>query len=203
MGPAAVVAAGAAAAGAGVFGLMFVTVASRIAGLVGVSSQPTSGMALVTLLGIASLFAAAGWRDAAARAAVLTVGAIVAVAATVILPGGTYTFGSPEIPAPQATLMKTIVEGLLEGALPWGLVLSGGGLAIGALLCGLLPLAFAIGVYLPLATMAAVFAGGCIRALCERGRPAAASPFSSTAAARTSPTCTAGRRTSTPQTRTS
>jgi putative OPT family oligopeptide transporter len=200
-----------AAAGVAFFGLMFVTVAARIVGLVGVSSQPTSGVALVTLLGISAIFAAAGWTDLSARAAVLTVGTIVAVAAskagdisqdlktgwlvgatpakqqlgqligatfacwavaaTVILLGSAYEFGSQEIPAPQATLMKTIVEGVLAGALPWGLVLSGGGLAIGALLCGISPLAFAIGVYLPLATMAAIFVGGCVRALCERGNP--------------------------------
>jgi putative OPT family oligopeptide transporter len=199
-----------AATGVAFFGVMFVTVAARIVGLVGVSSQPTSGVALVTLLGISAIFAAAGWTDLSARAAVLTVGTIVAVAAskagdisqdlktgwlvgatpakqqlgqligatfacwtvaaTVILLGNAYEFGSQEIPAPQATLMKTIVEGVLAGALPWGLVLSGGGLAIGALLSGVSPLAFAIGVYLPLATMAAIFLGGCVRAVCERGR---------------------------------
>jgi len=198
-----------AAAGVGVFGLLFVAVAARIVGLVGVSSQPTSGVALVTLLGTASIFAASGWADANARAAVLTVGTIVAVAAskagdisqdlktgwlvgatparqqfgqligasfacwavaaTVMLLGSAYTFGSKDIPAPQATLMKTIVEGVLAGALPWGLVLSGGGLAIGAMLCGVSPLAFAIGVYLPLGTMAAIYLGGCLRALCARG----------------------------------
>lgn len=202
-----------AAAGVGVFGLLFVAVAARIVGLVGVSSQPTSGMALVTLLGIASIFAAAGWTDADARAAVLTVGTIVAVAAskagdisqdlktgwlvgatpakqqlgqligasfacwavaaTVLLLGSAYTFGSREIPAPQATLMRTIVEGVLAGALPWGLVLSGGGLAIGAFLTGISPLAFAIGVYLPLSTMAAIFVGGCVRALVPRRENAA------------------------------
>ena len=70
------------AAGVGVFGLMFVAVAARIVGIVGVSSQPTSGVALITLLGVASIFAAAGWTDPAARAAVLTVGTIVAVAAS-------------------------------------------------------------------------------------------------------------------------
>jgi putative OPT family oligopeptide transporter len=197
------------AAAVGVFGVLFVTVAARIVGIVGVSSQPTSGIALVTLLGIASIFAAAGWTDASARAAVLTVGTIVAVAAskagdisqdlktgylvgatparqqfgqligasfacwavaaTVILLGTAYTFGSREIPAPQATLMKTIIEGVLAGALPWGLVLSGTGLAIGAFLCGVSPLAFAIGVYLPLATMAAIYVGGCLRAVADRG----------------------------------
>ncbi|HYK41272.1 MAG TPA: oligopeptide transporter, OPT family, partial [Thermoanaerobaculia bacterium] len=163
------------AAGVGIFGVLFVTVAARIVGIVGVSSQPTSGITLITLLGVASVFAAMGWTDAGARAAVLTVGTIVAVAAskagdisqdlktgylvgatparqqlgqligaavacwavagTVILLGSAYTFGSKEIPAPQAVLMKTIIEGVLAGKLPWGLVLSGGGLAIAAMLC--------------------------------------------------------------------
>jgi hypothetical protein len=198
------------AAGVGVFGVLFVTVAARIVGIVGVSSQPTSGIALVTLLGTASIFAAAGWVDAGARAGVLTVGTIVAIAAskagdisqdlktgwlvgatparqqlgqligaafacwavagTVLLLGNAYEFGSKEIPAPQATLMKTIIEGVLAGALPWGLVLTGAGLAIGAMLCGVSGLAFAIGVYLPLATMAPLYLGGCVRALAERGR---------------------------------
>jgi putative OPT family oligopeptide transporter len=198
------------AAGVGVFGVLFVTVAARIVGIVGVSSQPTSGIALVTLLGTASIFAAAGWVDSSARAGVLTVGTIVAVAAskagdisqdlktgwlvgatparqqlgqligaafacwavaaTVMLLGHAYEFGSPEIPAPQATLMKTIIEGVLSGELPWDLVLTGAGLAIGAMLCGVSGLAFAIGVYLPLATMAPLFVGGCVRALVEHRR---------------------------------
>ncbi len=197
------------AAGVGFFGVLFVAVAARIVGIVGVSSQPTSGIALVTLLGVASIFAAAGWTEPGARAAVLTVGTIVAiaaskagdisqdlktgflvgatparqqfgqligaafacwaVAATVILLGTAYEFGSKEIPAPQATLMKTIIEGVLAGQLPWGLVLSGAGISIGAMLCGISGLAFAIGVYLPLATMAPLFVGGCVRALTLRG----------------------------------
>ena len=51
------------AAGVGIFGLLFVTVAARIVGIVGVSSQPTSGITLITLMGVASIFAAAGWVD--------------------------------------------------------------------------------------------------------------------------------------------
>jgi putative OPT family oligopeptide transporter len=196
------------AAGVAIFGVLFVAVAARIVGLVGVSSQPTSGITLVTLLGVASVFAAAGWTTGAARAAVLTVGTVVAiaaskagdisqdlktgylvgatparqqlgqligasfacwaVAATVLLLGHAWTFGSRDLPAPQATLMKTIIEGVLSGALPWGLVLSGGGVAIGAMLCGVSGLAFAIGVYLPLASMAPIYLGGCVRALCDR-----------------------------------
>ncbi|MBK8725968.1 MAG: oligopeptide transporter, OPT family [Holophagaceae bacterium] len=198
------------AAGVGVFGVLFVAVAARIVGIVGVSSQPTSGITLVTLLGIASIFAAAGWVDPGARAAVLTVGTIVAVAAskagdisqdlktgflvgatpakqqfgqligaavacwavagTVILMGSAFGFGTKEIPAPQATLMKTIIEGVLSGALPWSLVLSGAGLSLGAMLCGVSGLAFAIGVYLPLSSMAPIYVGGCVRALVERNR---------------------------------
>jgi uncharacterized oligopeptide transporter (OPT) family protein len=91
------------------------------------------------------------------------------VAATVLLLGNAYSFGSRELPAPQATLMKTVIEGVLAGNLPWGLVLTGGGLALGAILCGVSGLAFAIGVYLPLATMAPLYVGGCVRALAERG----------------------------------
>ena len=197
------------AAGVGVFGVLFVTVAARIVGIVGVTSQPTSGIALITLLGVASVFAAMGWNGPGARAAVLTVATIVAiagskagdisqdlktgylvgatparqqlgqligasfacwaVAATLILLGTAYSFGSPDLPAPQATLMKTIVEGVLAGALPWGLVLTGGGLTLGAMLCGASGLAFAIGVYLPLASMAALYVGGCVRKIAERG----------------------------------
>jgi uncharacterized oligopeptide transporter (OPT) family protein len=65
-------------------------------------------------------------------------------------------------------LMKTIVEGVLAGSLPWDLVLTGAGLSIGAMLCGVSGLAFAIGVYLPLAAMAPLYVGGCVRALVER-----------------------------------
>jgi len=198
------------AAGVGLFGLLFVAVAARIVGIVGVSSQPTSGITLVTLLGVAGVFAWQGWTDPGARAAVLTVGTIVAiaaskagdisqdlktgwlvgatparqqlgqligaavacwaVAATVLLLGKTYEFGSAELAAPQATLMKTIVEGVLAGSLPWELVGTGAGVALGAMLCGVSGLAFAIGVYLPLASMLTIYVGGCLRAAVERGR---------------------------------
>jgi len=196
------------AAGVGLFGILFVAVAARIVGIVGVTSQPTSGITLVTLLGVASMFAAAGWTDVGSRAAVLTVGTIVAVAAskagdisqdlktgwlvgatparqqagqllgasfacwavaaTVILLGQAYTFGSKEMPAPQATLMKTIVEGVLSGDLPWGIVLTGVGISLSAILCGVSGLAFAIGVYLPLASMSPIYLGGCVRSIVER-----------------------------------
>jgi putative OPT family oligopeptide transporter len=91
-----------------------------------------------------------------------------AVAATVLLLGSAYTFGSRDLPAPQATLMKTIIEGVLSGKLPWGLVLTGGGLSIGAMLTGVSGLAFAIGVYLPLSSMSPIYLGGVVRAFCDR-----------------------------------
>jgi putative OPT family oligopeptide transporter len=196
------------AAGVGIFGVLFVAVAARIVGIVGVSSQPTSGIALVTLLGVASAFAAAGWIDGGARAAVLTVGTIVAIAAskagdiaqdlktgylvgatpakqqlgqligaavacwavagTVLLLGNTYTFGTKELAAPQATLMKTIIEGVLSGNLPWDLVATGAGVSISAMLCGVSGLAFAIGVYLPLSSMACLYVGGLVRKRFEK-----------------------------------
>jgi putative OPT family oligopeptide transporter len=196
------------AAGVGIFGVLFVAVAARIVGIVGVSSQPTSGITLVTLLGVASAFAAAGWIDGGARAAVLTVGTIVAIAAskagdiaqdlktgylvgatpakqqlgqligaavacwaiagTVLLLGSTYTFGGKELAAPQATLMKTIIEGVLSGNLPWDLVATGAGVAISAMLCGVSGLAFAIGVYLPLSSMACLYVGGLVRKRFEK-----------------------------------
>jgi putative OPT family oligopeptide transporter len=200
------------ALGVGVCGVLFVTVAARIVGLIGVSSQPTSGITLITLMLVSSLFVLAGWKTTAAMAAVLTVGTIVAiaaskagdisqdlktgamvgatpalqqlgqligaacacwaVAATVLLLGKVYTFGSQELPAPQAMLMKTVIEGVLSGDLPWPLVLMGVGITVPVILCGISALSFAIGVYLPLASMAAIFLGGCVRQLVDQRRAA-------------------------------
>jgi putative OPT family oligopeptide transporter len=197
----------AAAIGVAVFGLAFVVVSSRIVGLIGVSSNPTSGMALVTLLGTALVFVVFGWTDASARAAVLTVGTVVcvaaskagdisqdlktgqlvgatparqqvgqliaaacacwAVAATVLLLGRAYAFGSADLPAPQATLMRTVIEGVLSGALPWGLVGIGAAFAICGLIAGLPGLAFAVGIYLPLASLTPIYLGGVVRRLVD------------------------------------
>jgi putative OPT family oligopeptide transporter len=88
--------------GVGLFGVLFVTVAARIVGIIGVSSQPTSGITLVTLLGTASVFAAFGWTDVGARAAVLTVGTIVAVAAS-----------------KAGDISQDLKTGFLVGATPW------------------------------------------------------------------------------------
>ncbi len=190
------------------FTFIFVTVSSRIVGLVGVTSNPTSGMTIVSLLGISILFLALGWTDTIGMATALTCGTVVAVgasiagdisqdlkagyiigatpkrqqttelvgvitsafgiAAAVWLLGAAFQFGSEIIPAPQATLMKTVIEGVLGGNLPWGLVLVGGIFAIVAELLGVPSLPFAVGIYLPLSTMTPVYVGGLIRYFVEK-----------------------------------
>jgi putative OPT family oligopeptide transporter len=198
-----------AATGATLFAFLFVPVSSRMVGVIGVSSNPTSAMALVTLAGTAALFALIGWTGLDARAAVLTVGTIVCVAASkagdisqdlktgqivgatpalqqfgqliaasiacwavagvVIVLGTGDGFGEGGIPAPQARLMKTMIEAVLGESLPWDLMAMGGALSLSAALVGLPALSFALGVYLPLATLATIFLGGCLRRLAERG----------------------------------
>ncbi|MCK4496020.1 MAG: OPT/YSL family transporter, partial [Candidatus Aminicenantes bacterium] len=190
------------------FAFCFVTVSSRIVGLVGVTSNPTSGMTIVTLLGTSLLFYALGWTNTLAQVAALTIGTVVAVsasiagdisqdlkagyiigstpkrqqtaeligvltsafaiAAAVWLLGESFSFGSETLPAPQAMLMKTVIEGVLGGNLPWGLVLIGGSFAIMAELLGIPSLPFAVGIYLPLSTMTPIFVGGIVRQLTEK-----------------------------------
>ncbi|MBT3181274.1 MAG: oligopeptide transporter, OPT family [Deltaproteobacteria bacterium] len=189
------------------FAFLFVTVSARIVGMVGVTSNPTSGMTIVALLGTSFLFLVLGWTDDMGKVAALTVGTVVAVAASIAgdisqdlktgyligatpakqqtgeiigamlsaffiaaavwLLGEAFTFGSAELPAPQATLMKTVVEGVLHGNLPWGLVFIGASIALVAELLGIRTLAFAVGIYLPLSTMTPVFCGGLIRKIVD------------------------------------
>jgi putative OPT family oligopeptide transporter len=189
------------------FAFLFVTVSSRIVGLVGVTSNPTSGMTIVTLLGTSFAFVLMGWTDAQGMATALTCGTVVAVAASIAgdtsqdlktgyLIGATpwcqqvseiigvlasaffisaavwflgeaFGFGSQELPAPQATLMKTVIEGVMRADLPWGLVFTGAAIAVIAQLLGMRPLPFAVGIYLPLSTMTPVFLGGVIRLIVE------------------------------------
>lgn len=75
-----------------------------------------------------------------------------------------YTLGSPALPAPQAKLMATLVTGVMDGNLPWGLMALGGVIALVAEACGMIPLAFAIGIYLPITTTAPLILGGLLRA---------------------------------------
>ena len=79
-----------------------------------------------------------------------------------------FGIGSQAVPAPQATLMSTIITGLLNQNLPWGLVLVGIFITITLELCGVHSLSFAVGLYLPIATTAPIFVGGLVRAWVDR-----------------------------------
>jgi putative OPT family oligopeptide transporter len=199
-----------AAALIGIFAFFFVTVSSRIVGMVGVTSNPTSGMTIATLLGTSLIFAAAGWTDDFGKATALMVGTVVCIAASIagdtsqdlktgFVLGATPKFqqigelvgvvtsagvvawtigylhqategglGGAELPAPQSVLMKLVVDGVLDANLPWMLILIGAALAAVVSLFKLPVLAFAVGVYLPLSTMAAVFVGGLTRWMLTR-----------------------------------
>jgi putative OPT family oligopeptide transporter len=257
-----------------IFGFLFVTVSSRICGLIGTSANPVSGMTIATLMATCALFLAAGWTGPAYGALALTVGGMVCIAAsnagatsqdlktgylvgatpsyqqialfagviassfaiggTLIamnkglekfvpvqniaitqgaLPEGVvvqgqkeyegkqYTLlnaiGSPTIPegkylqdpqtglvavqwvqgigsenaaAPQARLMSVVINGILNQKLPWGLVLLGVFLVIAVELLGVRSLSFAVGSYLNIGTTAAIFCGGMVKWLAERGQ---------------------------------
>ncbi|MFQ5707543.1 MAG: OPT family oligopeptide transporter [bacterium] len=191
-----------------IFAFFFVTVSSRIVGLVGVTSNPTSGMTIAALLGTASIFLLLGWTDDIGKVAALTVGCVVAIAASiagdtsqdlktgfllgatphkqqigelagvltsatfvclaVLLLNKAYGFGTTELPAPQATLMKVVIEGVLQNTLPWILVGIGVLIALVTELFRIPSLPFAVGVYLPVSTMVPVFLGGLLRVALEK-----------------------------------
>ena len=94
--------------------------------------------------------------------------ASVAAAGTLILLNTAYGIGSVAVPAPQATLMKLIVEGIMTAKLPWTLVLIGVAMAAFCYLADIPILAVALGLYLPVGLSAAVFGGGIVRSLVER-----------------------------------
>jgi putative OPT family oligopeptide transporter len=149
-----------------------------------------------------------GWTDLTGKAAAITVGCVVAIAASisgdtsqdlktgfllgatprrqqvgelvgvltsavfvclaVLLLAETFGFGSAELPAPQATLMKLVIDGVLDQSLPWGLVGLGVGIAVACELLKIPSLPFAVGVYLPVSTMTPIFVGGLLRLWAER-----------------------------------
>ena len=79
-----------------------------------------------------------------------------------------WGYGSKELPAPQATLMKLVVEGVMGGNLPWILVLAGVGIAVAIEIIGVPVLPVAIGVYLPIHLSTPIFIGGLLRAFFDR-----------------------------------
>jgi putative OPT family oligopeptide transporter len=192
-----------------IFAFFFVTVSSRIVGLIGSSSNPVSGMTIATLISTALIFVALGMADEPdARVSVLAVGAVVCIAAAIagdtsqdlktgflvgatpwkqqvgemvgvltastvmgavlILLHGSYGIGSDTLPAPQATLMSLVIDGVLEANLPWTFVFIG--IALAAIVEHALKqpsLAFAVGLYLPVSLTTPILVGGGIRKVFE------------------------------------
>ncbi len=200
-----------------VFGFFFVTVSSRIVGIIGSSSNPISGMTIATLMATCLLFVALGWTEDVYQPMALCVGGMVCIAAanagatsqdlkTGYLVGATpryqqiglvigcvaaaavigitvqvldvpteamqaqgvqHAIGSEKFPAPQGTLMATLIKGLLAHNLDWQFVLVGAFLSLTMELCGVKSLSFAVGAYLPLSTTAPIWVGGAMKGLSD------------------------------------
>jgi putative OPT family oligopeptide transporter len=196
-----------------VFGFLFSSVAAYMAGIVGSSNNPISGVTIATILFSSFLLLLLGKDSIAGASAAIMIGAVVCCAAAIggdnlqdlktghIL-GATpwkqqvmqiigtlssalvlglvldilhtaYTIGSPTLSAPQATLMKSVAEGVFSGDLPWLMV--GLGCIIGLIIISIdlrqkknrsnfrVPiLAVAVGIYLPIELTIPIFIGGMI-----------------------------------------
>ncbi len=201
-----------------IFGALFVTVSSRIVGLIGSSNNPISGMTIATVMGTSLIFLSVGWTGQAYEPLVLVVGGMICIAAanaggtsqdlksgyivgatprnqqialftgvivSAIVIGLTVKFldrptlemtqqgikhaiGTDKYPAPQATLMATLIKGILSQNLDWQYVFVGMFLAVTMELCGINALSFAVGAYLPLSTTLPIFVGGAIKGLVDR-----------------------------------
>jgi len=192
-----------------IFGAFFVTVSSRIVGLIGSSNNPISGMTIATIMATCLVFIGVGWTGKVFEPMALVVGGMICVAAanagatsqdlkTGYIVGATpkyqqlalfigvivssivigWTVKILDTPstalaalgvkhaigetysAPQATLMATIIKGILGGDLDWQFVMVGVFIAIVLELCNIKALSFAVGTYLPLATTLPIFVGG-------------------------------------------
>ncbi len=200
-----------------VFGFFFVTVSSRIVGIIGSSSNPISGMTIATIMATCLIFVGVGWTGDVYQPMALCVGGMVCIAAanagatsqdlkTGFLLGATprsqqlglvigavaaafvigltvqvldtpteamrlqglaHAIGSEKFPAPQGTLMATLIKGLLAHNLDWQFVLVGAFLSITMELCGVKSLSFAVGAYLPLSTTSPIWVGGLMRGLSD------------------------------------
>jgi len=200
-----------------IFGALFVTVSSRIVGLIGSSNNPISGMTIATVMGTSLIFLSVGWTGQSFEPLVLVVGGMICIAAAnagatsqdlksgyivgatprnqqialfvgaivssivigltvkfldkptteMLSQGIHHAIGTEKYPAPQATLMATLIKGILSQNLDWQYVFAGVFLAITMELCGIKSLSFAVGAYLPLATTLPIFIGGAIRGIVE------------------------------------
>lgn len=198
-----------------VFGFFFVTVSSRIVGIIGSSNNPISGMTIATIMATALVFIGVKWTGFSYEPLVLVVGGMICIAAAnagatsqdlktgyivgatprlqqialfigaivssfaigatvqildqptsqMLAEGTQHAIGTDKYPAPQGTLMATLIKGLLSFNLDWQFVLVGVFLAVVVELCGIKALSFAVGVYLPLSTTLPIFIGGAIRGI--------------------------------------
>jgi len=197
-----------------IFGFLFSAVAAYMAGVVGSSNNPISGVTIATILfSSLLLLALLGTGSEVGAAGAIMVGAVVCCAAAIggdnlqdlktgYILGATpwkqqimqvvgtisaavvlglvldilhtaYVIGSPTLSAPQATLMKSVADGVFSGNLPWGFVCIGAVIAIVLILMDIhrekigsdfrIPvLAVAVGIYLPIELTVPIFIGGMI-----------------------------------------
>lgn len=199
-----------------IFGAFFVTVSSRIVGIIGSSNNPISGMTIATIMATCLVFIGVGWTGKLYEPMALVVGGMICIAAanagatsqdlkTGYIVGGTpkyqqlalfigaifssfvigWTVKLLDTPdstmvaqgiqhaigetynAPQATLMATLIKGILSFNLDWQFVIVGVFLAVVVELCGVKALSFAVGAYLPLATTLPIFIGGAVKGIVD------------------------------------
>jgi len=197
-----------------IFGFLFSAVAGYMAGLVGSSNNPISGVTIATILfsslllllikGTGSIEGAAGaviigavvccaaaiagdnmqdlkagyilgatpWKQQIMQI-VGTLSAAIALGLTLDILHSAYTIGSETLPAPQATLMKSVAEGVFQGNLPWNFVVTGAVLGVLIIIADLIQksrgsdfripiLAVAVGIYLPITLSTPIFIGGMV-----------------------------------------
>ncbi|MBK6859937.1 MAG: oligopeptide transporter, OPT family [Saprospiraceae bacterium] len=199
-----------------IFGAFFVTVSSRIVGIIGSSNNPISGMTIATIMATCLVFIGVGWSGKIYEPMALVVGGMICIAAanagatsqdlktgyiigatpryqqlalfigavfssivigwtvklldtpdsTMISQGIQHAIGE-KYNAPQATLMATLIKGILSFNLDWQFVIAGVFLAIVMELCGIKALSFAVGAYLPLATTLPIFIGGAVKGVVD------------------------------------
>ncbi len=200
-----------------VFGAFFVTVSSRIVGIIGSSNNPISGMTIATVMATCLVFIGIGWTGKTYEPLVLVVGGMICIASAnagatsqdlktgyivgatpkyqqialfigvivssiiigftvklldtptseMLAQGYTHAIGTDKFPGPQATLMATLIKGILSFNLDWQFVFVGVALAVVMELCGVKSLSFAVGAYLPLSTTLPIFIGGAIRGVVD------------------------------------
>ncbi len=199
------------------FGAFFVTVSSRIVGIIGATNNPISGMTIATIMSTCLVFIGIGWSGKTYEPMVLVVGGMICIAAAnagatsqdlktgyivgatpkyqqialfigaivsslvigitikildkptadIIAQGYHHAIGTDKFPGPQATLMATLIKGILSFNLDWQFVFVGVALAVVMELCGVNSLSFAVGAYLPLSTTLPIFCGGAVRGLVD------------------------------------